>query len=109
MIDRHYYVCPDQDKNLALRLKLKPAQLVRQGIDLVLQKHTATDNWLDETRKIRGLLKDDPEIDGRVAKARKSMDRIFDPASQWPHFYSIPVSSLIIHAAIQKRLSFWKP
>ncbi len=81
MIDRHYYVRPDQDenlKNLALRLELKPAQLVRQGIDLVLQKHAASDNWLDKTRKIRGILKDNHDVEDNIANARKSMDRALD-------------------------------
>jgi len=85
MIDRHYYVRPEQDeklKSLAARLNMKPAQLVRQGIDLVLQKHTATDNWLEETRQIRGLLKDDKQLDQQIARARKSMDRQIDPGRQ---------------------------
>ncbi len=81
MIDRHYYVRSDQDenlKNLAKRLELKPAQLVRQGIDLVLQKHAASDDWLEKTRKIRGILKDDHNIEDNIINARKSMDRALD-------------------------------
>lgn len=81
MIDRHYYVRSDQDeklKSLALRLQMKPAQLVRQGIDLVLKKHAGSENWLEETRKIRGLLRDDTEINAKLSQARESLNRKID-------------------------------
>ena len=85
MIDRHYYVRPDQDeqlRTLASRLGARPAALVREGIDLVIQKHRKAGDWLAETKKIRGLLKDDDGIETRLKEARESLDRPVDFSTQ---------------------------
>ena len=80
MIDRHYYVRTEQDerlKRLADTLGKKPAQLVREGIDLVLEKHTSDHDWLAITRQIKGLLADDDGVEQRVLDARASLDRAY--------------------------------
>lgn len=81
MIDRHYYVRHDQDmalKALAKRLNTKPAELVRRGIDMVIEDNNRSQDWLVEMRKIKGLLKDDSGVEGRIRDARNSFDRSMD-------------------------------
>jgi len=78
MIGRFNDIRPDQYENLkklTSQHQLKLAKLVRKGIDLVMKKQGAGENWLVETRKIRGVLENDVGLDEKFVEARRSINR----------------------------------
>jgi hypothetical protein len=76
MIRKQFFIREDQRaalKTVASRDGVAEAELVREGIDLVLARKRAAedDGWKEGFRQIRGMWKDRDDIDELFAERRK--------------------------------------
>jgi hypothetical protein len=74
MIRKQVFITPEQNRRLKERAALSgvaEAQLVREGIDIVLEKQKRKDDdWKAGLRRIAGMWKDYDEIDDIIARRR---------------------------------------
>jgi hypothetical protein len=74
MIRKQVFITPEQNRRLKERSALSgvaEAQLIREGIDIVLEKQMREDDdWKVGLRRIAGMWKDYDELDVIIARRR---------------------------------------